>query len=85
MILIGLDPHATELNFLTPVPAKNKGAFSYTVLCVMRLTYTRGLVRFSNCVRLSRLDFILISIKKHEDILTIVYGRMDRCIKTIEY
>ena len=29
--------------------------FSYLVQCVTRLTYIRGLIRISNCARLSRL------------------------------
>ena len=52
-ILIGLNPHATELILFTPVPAK-KGAFSCIVLRVMHLTHTRGLIQFSNCAGLPR-------------------------------
>ena len=36
----GLNPPATELIFLTLVLDNKNGAFSYIVLCVMRLTYT---------------------------------------------
>ena len=35
--------------------SKQNGACLYIVLCVVRLTYTRGLIRFSNCAGLSRL------------------------------
>ena len=42
-------------NFPYASPANKNGAFSYIVLCVMRLTNTRGLIRFSNCSGLSRL------------------------------
>ena len=50
--LTGLNPYAIELIFLTPASANKNGAFSYKV---MRLAYTRGLIRFSNCAGLSRL------------------------------
>ena len=40
MDLLGLNPHATEMIFLTTVLAKN-GAYLYIVLRVMRLTYPR--------------------------------------------
>ena len=52
---MGLNQHATELIFLTPIPANKMEVLSYIVLRVMRLTYTRGLIRFSNCAGLSRL------------------------------
>ena len=46
-ILIRLNPHATELIFLTPVPANKMELFhtEYIILCIMCLTYTRDLIR----------------------------------------
>ena len=43
---------ATELIFLTPVTANKMEQFSYIVPRVMRLRYTRSLIRFSICVEL---------------------------------
>ena len=42
-----LNPHATELIFLTPVPANKVELFSKVVLRVMRLTYTTRYTRGS--------------------------------------
>ena len=38
--------------------------FWYIVLRVIRLTYTQGLIRFSNCARLSRLGNLVDKYKK---------------------
>ena len=68
MILIGLYPHATELIFLTPVLANKTELFSYIVLHVMRLTYTRGMIRFSNCGKLSPLHIWVVSILSYDEL-----------------
>ena len=54
-MLIKLNPNALELIFNMSVPAKQNGAFWYIVLRVMLLTYTRAMIRFSNCGGLSRM------------------------------
>ena len=51
--MIKLFPVIRKMDFYRAEPTC--GAFSYIVLCVMRLTYTRGLIQFSNSAKLSRL------------------------------
>ena len=43
------EPTCYRTNFPYAISGKQTGAFSFIVLRVMRLMYTRGLNRFSNC------------------------------------
>ena len=53
-----MDPHATELFFITSVPANKMQLFSYIVI---RLTYTQGLI-----LELSRSFLIEFKLSKAE-------------------
>ena len=46
--------------------------WSYIVLRAMRLTYTRGLIRFSNCAGLSRIMLTPVKKASHEFHLTMM-------------
>ena len=52
-----VEPTCYRTNFPDASFSKQNGAFLYIVLLVIRLTYTRGLIRFSNCAGLFRLRY----------------------------
>ena len=65
-------------NFPYAGSSEQNGAFSYIVLLVMHITYTRGLIGFSNCARLFEKNLAMsMTITLNEIHLTVTLSQLN--------